>query len=63
MQQSAYDPGRLRRLQRRTRRASVSLPEGVMEELQELADDQGRSLSNVMAFLLESHLLQLKQRR
>jgi metal-responsive CopG/Arc/MetJ family transcriptional regulator len=46
----------LKILQRSTKRASVSLPESVFEELQAIADEQGRSLSNLVAFLVESSL-------
>lgn len=54
---------RLHLIQRRTKRASVSLPQSVYEELMDMADEQGRSLSNVMAFLLESHLEEVRKNR
>lgn len=56
MTHSAANGPQLRLLKRRTRRATVSLPEGVLEQLQAMADQEGRSLSNVMAFLLEYRL-------
>lgn len=47
-------------MQRKTKRASVSLPYGVMEELTRTADNQGCSLSNVIAFLLEARLREMQ---
>ena len=58
MQSSRLDG--LKALQRRTRRATVSLPEQVLSDLVELSDEQGRSLSNFMAFLLETKLREIK---
>ncbi len=39
---------------------SVSVPQQVMDELIEMADQQGRSLSNIAAFLLETRLRELQ---
>lgn len=43
-------------LQRHTRRISVSLPQRVYERLLHMADQQGRSASNLTAFLIEARL-------
>jgi metal-responsive CopG/Arc/MetJ family transcriptional regulator len=52
---------RLHLLQRKTQRASVSLPQSVMEDLFAIADENGRSLSNLLAFMIESKLQEYKQ--
>lgn len=49
---------RIAMLQRSTKRASVSLPQSVFEELVEMADEQGRSTSNLIAFLIEAKLIE-----
>lgn len=54
----AFD--RLHLLQRKTKRASVSLPWAVFEELIALADEQGRSASNLIAFMVEAKLEEYK---
>jgi len=51
---------RLHLLQRKTKRASVSLPWAVFEELIALADEQGRSTSNLIAFIVEAKLEEYK---
>lgn len=44
---------RIRLLQRTPRRLSITVSDGLFRQLQELADEQGRSTSNLCAFLLE----------
>ncbi len=51
---------RLHLLQRKTKRTSVSLPWAVFEELIALADEQGRSTSNLIAFIVEAKLEEYK---
>lgn len=41
-------------LQRRPRRISVTLNQATFERLQVMSDEQGRSLSNLSAYLLEA---------
>ena len=41
---------------RSPRRVTITLPYATYQDLQERADDEGRSLSNLAAFLLESSL-------
>jgi hypothetical protein len=41
---------------RSPRRVTITLPYATYHDLQERADDEGRSLSNLAAFLLESSL-------
>jgi CopG-like RHH_1 or ribbon-helix-helix domain, RHH_5 len=41
---------------RSPRRVTITLPFATYQDLQERADDEGRSLSNLAAFLLESAL-------
>jgi hypothetical protein len=52
---------RLRIMQRKTKRASVCLPYSVMEDLFAIADESGRSLSNLLAFMIETKLQDYKQ--
>jgi len=54
---------RLQLMQRKTQRVTVSMPQGVMEELLAIADEDGRSLSNLIAFMVESRLEQYKKGR
>jgi len=42
-------------------RATVSLPQSVMEDLFAIADENGRSLSNLLAFMIETKLQDYKQ--
>jgi len=51
----------LKVMQRKTQRVTVSMPQGVVEELLAIADEDGRSLSNLVAFLVESRLEQRKK--
>jgi len=53
---------RLEMLQRSSKRACVSLPQSVFEALVELADEQGRSTSNLIAYIVEAKLQELKSR-
>ena len=46
-------PSKLEILKRSTQRLSVSVPNGLQRRLQDQADLEGRSLSNLCAFLLE----------
>ena len=41
--------------------APVSLPQSVMEDLFAIADENGRSLSNLLAFMIETKLQDYKQ--
>ena len=43
-----------------SKRINVTLPDSVVEELEQWADNQGRSLANLAAFLLESSLKDAK---
>lgn len=52
---------RLNLIQRKTQRATVSLPQSVMEDLFAIADENGRSLSNLLAFMIETKLQDYKQ--
>ena len=45
-----------------SKRINVTLPDSVVEELEQWADNQGRSLANLAAFLLESSLKQAKEK-
>jgi hypothetical protein len=45
-----------------SKRINVTLPDSVVNELEQWADTQGRSLANLAAFLLESSLNQAKER-
>jgi metal-responsive CopG/Arc/MetJ family transcriptional regulator len=54
---------RLQLMQRKTQRVTVSMPQGVMEELLAIADEDGRSLSNLIAFMVESRLEEYKKGR
>ncbi len=45
-----------------SKRINVTLPDSVVNELEQWADIQGRSLANLEAFLLESSLNQAKER-
>ena len=48
-------------MQRKTKRASVCLPYSVMEDLFAIADESGKSLSNLLAFMIETKLQDYKQ--
>jgi len=54
---------RLSLMKRKTQRATVSLPQSVLEDLQAISDQNGRSLSNLIAFMLESQLQEYKKSR
>jgi CopG-like RHH_1 or ribbon-helix-helix domain, RHH_5 len=43
-----------------SKRINVTLPDSVVEELEQWADNQGRSLANLAAFLLEASLKEAK---
>jgi hypothetical protein len=43
-------------LTRKPRRVSITVSQGVIERLQRISDEQGRSTSNLAAFLLETAL-------
>jgi hypothetical protein len=45
-----------------SKRINVTLPDSVVEELECWAEDQGRSLANLAAFLLESAVKQAKEK-
>jgi hypothetical protein len=47
-------PQELSTLQRRPRRISVTLNQATFERLQAMSDEQGRSLSNLCAYVLEA---------
>ena len=51
---------RVHLMKRKTQRATISLPQGVLEDLLAIADQDGRSLSNLIAFMVESRLEQYK---
>lgn len=59
MQHSA----RLDLLKRKSQRATISLPQGVLEDLRQLSDEDGRSLSNLIAFMVETQLQEYKMGR
>jgi metal-responsive CopG/Arc/MetJ family transcriptional regulator len=59
MQHSA----RLDLLKRKSQRATISLPQGVLEDLRQLSDEDGRSLSNLIAFMVETQLQEYKKGR
>jgi hypothetical protein len=54
---------RLQLMKRKTQRATISLPQGVLEDLLALADQDGRSLSNLIAYMVETRLEQYKKGR
>lgn len=54
------DAHRMRILQRSTKRASVSLPQSVFEDLVAMADEQGRSTSNLIAYIVEAKLQEMR---
>jgi hypothetical protein len=54
---------RLQLMNRKTQRATISLPQGVLEDLLAIADQDGRSLSNLIAFMVESRLEEYKSGR
>lgn len=43
--------------QRSSRRISITIPDAVWDKLVDRSNDQGRSISNLAAFLLEASLL------
>lgn len=45
-----------------SKRINITLPDSVVEELENWADAQGRSLANLAAFLLESSVMQAKEK-
>ena len=50
----------LQLLQRKTQRATFTIPQVVLEDLLAIADQDGRSLSNVIAYMVESRLEEYK---
>jgi metal-responsive CopG/Arc/MetJ family transcriptional regulator len=54
---------RLQVMQRKTQRATINLPQGVLEDLLAIADQDGRSLSNLIAYMVESRLEDYKKGR
>jgi metal-responsive CopG/Arc/MetJ family transcriptional regulator len=52
---------RLQLMKRKTQRATFSLPQGVLEDLHVIADEDGRSLSNLIAFMVETQLEEYKR--
>jgi hypothetical protein len=52
---------RLQLMKRKTQRATISLPQGVLEDLLAIADQDGRSLSNLIAYMVESRLEEYKK--
>jgi hypothetical protein len=54
---------RLQLMKRKTQRATISLPQGVPEDLFAIAAEDGRSLSNLIAFMVESRLEEYKKER
>jgi len=54
---------RLQLMKRKTQRATISLPQGVLEDLFEIAAEDGRSFSNLIAFMVESRLEEIKRDR
>jgi hypothetical protein len=54
---------RLQLMKRKTQRATISFPQGVLEDLHAIADEDGRSLSNLIAFMVETQLQTYKQTR
>ncbi len=54
---------RLHLIKRKTQRATVSLPQSVIEDLYAISDQDGRSLSNLIAFMVESQLQEYKKAR
>jgi hypothetical protein len=50
-------------IKRKTQRATVSLPQSVIEDLYAISDQDGRSLSNLIAFMVESQLQEYKKSR
>jgi hypothetical protein len=50
-------------IKRKTQRATVSLPQSVIEDLYAISDQDGRSLSNLIAFMVESQLQEYKKAR
>lgn len=49
-------------LQRKPRRMTMTIPDAAFRQLLQLSDEQGRSLSNLAAFLLESSLEEYQRR-
>lgn len=45
-----------------SKRVFVTVPDAVYEELEDWADKQGRSVSNLTAFLVEASLREAKER-
>ena len=54
---------RLQLLQRKTQRATFTIPQGVLEDLLAIADEDGRSLSNLIAYMVESKLEEYRKDR
>ncbi len=58
-----HHSARLDLLKRKSQRATISLPQGVLEDLRQLSDEDGRSLSNLIAFMVETQLQEYKKGR
>lgn len=54
---------RLHLIKRKTQCATISFPQSVFEDLYAIADEDGRSLSNLIAFMVETQLQTYKQTR
>lgn len=50
-------------LQRKPHRMSMTIPDSAFRQLLELSDEQGRSMSNLAAFLLETGLANYQRSR
>ncbi|AFW95935.1 ribbon-helix-helix domain-containing protein [Aphanizomenon flos-aquae] len=44
-----------------SKRFSVTLPDAVFEELEKLANEQGRTTANLAAFIVESGIREIKK--
>lgn len=52
----------LRLITRKPKRVSITVSQGVLDRLQHISDEQGRSTSNLAAYLLETALDALEGR-
>ncbi|MFM7408340.1 MAG: ribbon-helix-helix domain-containing protein [Cuspidothrix sp.] len=44
-----------------SKRFSVTVPDAIFEELEKMADTQGRTTANLAAFLIESGIREIKK--